>query len=253
MNRLYRVLIFDNNTGSFDHLRKMSAWNDNGFEIVGKTADINGLTQVCANNGVEMVVCFNRKPLISTEEVITAVKSVSDKIVFMAVSPYDDSENMRKCFILGALDYLTEPVDESRLDETLGRAAQQIESSFVYSEYSLTLKEYLKDVSSQDKKFLERLGELLQGCENITVTTEFAADWFGFNKDYFGRMFKQKTGTTFGDFYKLFRIRYAEKLLTSGRYKVCEVSSLLGFSSVDYFTSVFKKLTGKTPSQLKRA
>lgn len=253
MNRLYRVLIFDNNTGSFDHLRKMSAWNDNGFEIVGKTADINSLTELCAKNGVELVVCFNRKPLISTEEVITEVKSASDKIVFMGVSPYDDSENMRKCFILGALDYLTEPVDEIRLNETLGRAARQIESTFVDSEYSLTLKEYLSEMSTHDERFIERLGDLLQGCENITVTTEYAADWFGFNKDYFGRMFKQKTGSTFGEFYKLFRIRYAERLLMSGRYKVCEVSSLLGFSSVDYFTSVFKKLTGKTPSQLKRA
>ena len=59
-------------------------------------------------------------------------------------------------------------------------------------------------------------------------------------------------GMTFGDFYKKFRIKYAEKLLLSGRYKVYEVSSMLGFSSVDYFTTVFKKLTGKTPSELKR-
>lgn len=252
VNRLYRVLIFDNNTGSFDRIRKMSVWRDMGFEIVGKTTDINSLTEICAKNGVEMVVCFNRAPLISAETIISAVRAASDKIVCIAVSPYDDSENMRKCFILGALDYLTEPVGESRLEEALGRAAERIASSFVGSEYALTLQEYLGEIKYRDEKFAERLTEFLLGCENITVTTEYAADWFGFNKDYFGRMFKQKIGKTFGDFYKLFRIRYAEKLLMSGRYKVYEVSELLGFSSVDYFTSVFKKLTGKTPSQLKR-
>lgn len=252
MNRLYRVLIFDNNTGSFDRIRKMSAWHDNGFEIVGKTTDINSLTDACVKGSVELVVCYNRAPLISTETVIAAVKSVSDRVACIGVSPYDDSENMRKCFILGALDYLNEPVSESRLSETLKRASERIGSSFVGSEYSQTLQEYLGEISSRDDKFIERLNDFLQGCENITVTTEYAADWFGFNKDYFGRMFKQKVGRTFGDFYKLFRIRYAERLLTSGRYKVYEVSELLGFSSVDYFTSVFKKLTGKTPSQLKR-
>ncbi len=57
---------------------------------------------------------------------------------------------------------------------------------------------------------------------------------------------------TFGDFYKIFRIRYAERLLMSGKYKVYEVSSMLGFSSVDYFTTVFKKLKGKTPSEVKK-
>lgn len=252
MNRLYRVLIFDNNTGSFDRIRKMSAWRESGFEIVGKTTDISSLTDACLKSSIELVLCFNRTPLISSEAVITAVRAVSDKIVCIAVNPHDDSENMRKCFILGALDCLTEPVNEGRLSETLKRAAEKIQSSFVGSEYSQTLQEYLGEFSPKDEKFMERLNELLLGCENITVTTEYAADWFGFNKDYFGRMFKQKMGKTFGDFYKLFRIRYAERLLTSGRYKVYEVSELLGFSSVDYFTSVFKKLTGKTPSQLKR-
>ena len=38
----------------------------------------------------------------------------------------------------------------------------------------------------------------------------------------------------------------------SGKYKVYEVSSMLGFSSVDYFTTVFKKLKGKTPSEVKK-
>ena len=134
----------------------------------------------------------------------------------------------------------------------LTRAAQQIGQTFVTGEYNLALREYLDDIECSDEKFLMRLRDFLLSCENVTVTTEYAADHFGFNKDYFGRMFKQKMSVTFGDFYKHFRMIYAEKLLSSGRYKVYEVSALLGFSSVDYFTSVFKKITGKTPSEIKR-
>ena len=259
MNRSYKVMIFDNNTASYDRLRKLAVWRENGFEIAGRISDIKELKELCAKRAVELVVCFNRPPLISAEQVITAVTSVSKGIACIGVSAYSDGtgaysdyEIMRKCFILGAIDHLTEPVSENRLKDALERAADKIGESFVSSEYQEALDEYLADFVCPDMKFTERLHSMLAACENITVTTEYAADHFGFNKDYFGRMFKQKTGQTFGDFYKGFRIRYAEKLLTSGRYKVYEVSSMLGFSSVDYFTSVFKRMTGKTPSQLKR-
>ena len=70
--------------------------------------------------------------------------------------------------------------------------------------------------------------------------------------DYFGRYFKAKTGMTFGEFYKGFQIRYACNLLETGQFKVQDISSLLGFYSADYFTRVFKKYTGKLPSEYKR-
>ena len=252
VSRLYRVLIVDNNLGTFDRLKKMSVWQENGFEIYAKTSDSENAAAYCLKNSIDLMVCFNRLPAISAEAVISAVKNASPKTVCLAVSPFDDSENMRKCFLLGVIDYINEPVSESRLSEALARAAQLIGSTFVAGEYALTVEEFLGNCETQDEKFRERLREFLRGCENTTVTTENAADHFGFNKDYFGRLFKSKMGMTFGEFYKHFRILYAEKLLLSGRYKVYEVSAMLGFSSVDYFTTVFKKITGKTPSEMKK-
>ena len=64
--------------------------------------------------------------------------------------------------------------------------------------------------------------------------------------------FKSKFGMTFGEFYKRFQISYAKRLLESGQFKVLEVSRLLGFSTPDYFTRVFKKYTGIAPSVMKK-
>ncbi|WP_294475245.1 response regulator transcription factor [uncultured Ruminococcus sp.] len=252
LKRLYRVMVFDNNSGSYDRLKKLAVWNESGFELTGRTSDMKALNDVCVSRKAELVLCFSRQPLINAENVITAVKSADADIVCIAAGARDDFENMRKCFIAGAIDYLTEPISDARLKEVLTRAAEQIGQNFMTGEYASALQEYLDSVECADSKFKERLTEFLMGCENTIVTTEYAADHFGFNKDYFGRMFKQKTGLTFGGLYKRFRMVYAEKLLASGRYKVYEVSSMLGFSSVDYFTSVFKKTTGRTPSEIKK-
>jgi YesN/AraC family two-component response regulator len=99
---------------------------------------------------------------------------------------------------------------------------------------------------------VEKLSAFLQKMEHQTATVELAADYFGFNRDYFGRYFKNKFGMTFGDFYKSFQIDYARRLLETGQFKVLEVSRLLGFSTPDYFTRVFKKHTGNTPSAVKK-
>ena len=47
-------------------------------------------------------------------------------------------------------------------------------------------------------------------------------------------------------------MEYAKLLLSSGHYKVGEVSELLGFASPDYFSRVFRKVTGSLPSQYKK-
>ena len=58
---------------------------------------------------------------------------------------------------------------------------------------------------------------------------------------------------TFNSFYNTFRIEYAKELLRTGKLRVCEISELLGFSSVDYFTGVFRKQTGLTPTHYRES
>ena len=251
MSGKYRVLIFDNNLSCFDRLKKMSVWHDKGFEITGKTANITDALERCKSSQAELLICFNRSSLPSTEAVISAVSEVSPTTVCIAAGSANDSENMRRCFIVGAIDYVSEPISELRLSEALDLAAEKLTQSLSGSEYSLTVDEFIAELGAKDKRFMERLTAFLNENKDSIATTESAADWFGFNKDYFGRLFKSKVGMTFGIFYKSFRIRYASRLLSSGRYRVYEVSEMLGFSSVDYFSNVFKKLTGKTPSQVK--
>ena len=44
------------------------------------------------------------------------------------------------------------------------------------------------------------------------------------------------------------RIGYAKELLVTSRYSVGEIATLSGFENVYYFSSVFKKKTGFSPT-----
>ena len=254
MTGLHKIVMINNDNSAFAKYKRLPVWRDNGFELFAVSHDTDEAVKLMNKDNIAFALVFNKPPQLEAAAIVERISKKTDKCEILVISPYGDSENMRECFLAGATDYLCEPVSEVRIKEALVRAKQKYDKAMEGHEYRLAAVEYFDTFaeSEQGDKFTENLREFIIASEGVTVSTETAADYFGFNKDYFGRMFKARVGMTFGDFYKRFRILYAEKLLLSGRYKVYEVSELLGFSSVDYFTAVFKKVTGKRPSELKK-
>lgn len=248
----YRVMIIDNDRAMSVRYKNMPVWQEAGFEISSAAASLGESIRSVTRTAPDLVVCCNKPPMIEAAAVIKELKSIRSSTVFIVISPYADAENMRECFLQGAVDYLTEPMADDRLSDALKRAKEQLDKASSNYEYARSVDDFFDDAEISDETFREELKEFFLSCENVTATTEYAADHFRYNKDYFGRIFKAKAGMTFSEFYNRFRMRYAERLLVSGRYKIYEVSELLGFASVDYFSSVFKKITGRRPSDLKK-
>lgn len=73
----------------------------------------------------------------------------------------------------------------------------------------------------------------------------------GMSEKYFCRIFKEQTGETFVGSLTSIRIRAAEKLLTQTNLKTYEIAQQAGFSDYHHFCKTFKRLTGKTPTQIR--
>ena len=250
----FRVLIADTSPDSQSRFRNMTIWEDNGFEIASCVSNAAETVKMCKTGNIDLVLCCNKPPVLTAPEVMMQVRRGAGDIPFIIISPSDDSEYMRECFLMGAVDYLVEPVSELRLASAVARAKDSMKVSLTDYEYKRAADEFFSslDYPEENEKFIAELKKFILASANVTATTEYAADFFGFNKDYFGRLFHAKLGMTFVEFYKRFRVCYAERLLRSGKYKVRDVSEMLGFASVDYFTTVFKKITGRKPSDLKK-
>ncbi|GGH86937.1 two-component system response regulator YesN [Pullulanibacillus pueri] len=74
------------------------------------------------------------------------------------------------------------------------------------------------------------------------------------NADYLGKLFKKETGEKFTNFLTRIRIDTAIHMLeTQSDVKIFELADQLGFGeNSQYFSQVFKKQTGFTPSEYKR-
>ena len=81
------------------------------------------------------------------------------------------------------------------------------------------------------------------------ISANVLAEMFQLHPYYFGKLFKQNYGIGFNQYLTLIRINAAEILLKSGEYNVTEVASLCGFNDIYYFSKVFKKIRGYSPSK----
>ncbi len=66
---------------------------------------------------------------------------------------------------------------------------------------------------------------------------------------YISRMFKKELGTSFIDYLNDIRIEKAKELLKDVKYKSYEVASLVGIPDPHYFSRLFKKHSGISPSE----
>lgn len=70
---------------------------------------------------------------------------------------------------------------------------------------------------------------------------------------YFSLIFKKETGETFVEFLTKFRLEKAKQLLRGTDYKTYEIAEMAGYSDPQYFSTVFKKQVGVSPTEYRSA
>lgn len=75
------------------------------------------------------------------------------------------------------------------------------------------------------------------------------ADIFYVNPQYLCRAFKAQTGMNFKQYIASLRVEDAQKQLRSTDRTIAEISRLVGWTDSNYFSRIFRELTGMTPSR----
>lgn len=73
------------------------------------------------------------------------------------------------------------------------------------------------------------------------------------SKNYFSKLFKDVTGTSFSDYVQKLRIDEACSLLKNTDFKVTDIAMQTGFNDIKFFYEVFKKIMGKTPGDYRKS
>ncbi|GGG01285.1 AraC family transcriptional regulator [Paenibacillus abyssi] len=83
------------------------------------------------------------------------------------------------------------------------------------------------------------------------ISLESASDHVELSSGYIGKLFKTVTGSSFNDYVTSIRMEKAKELLLETSYTVAQIGERVGIYNVSYFSTLFKKKHGMTPSQFR--
>jgi multiple sugar transport system substrate-binding protein len=96
---------------------------------------------------------------------------------------------------------------------------------------------------------IARAIEYIETHLNQSLDRDTIADIVHLSPSHFSVLFKEVIGQTFTEYLTHLRIERAKNLLGNPEYNIEQIAEKVGFSDESYFTLVFKKLTGVTPSR----
>ncbi|MHC4884351.1 MAG: helix-turn-helix transcriptional regulator [Planctomycetota bacterium] len=82
---------------------------------------------------------------------------------------------------------------------------------------------------------------------HLKITRKSAADALGISQDYVTKLFREKGEKSFNDYLEGLRLAKATNLLKHSSLQIQDIAEACGFASGNYFTKVFKRITGHPP------
>ncbi|HAQ56092.1 MAG TPA: hypothetical protein DCR44_01620 [Acholeplasmatales bacterium] len=98
------------------------------------------------------------------------------------------------------------------------------------------------------KPLVIRTLELIARDYDKNLTVRSVTETLLVSESYLLHTFKRETGVTFNECLTNYRILTSKRLLLQNTYKVYEIAAKVGYSDEKYFSTVFKKIVGMTPS-----
>lgn len=245
-----KVLVVEDND---DLLRFMQNTLGRDF-MVSTASDGANAWEMIRKQMPDVVVSDVMMPDMDGFELCRLIKSTyeTSHIPVLLLTALSDKDDQMHGLGLGADDYVTKPFDMGLLQQRIRSIARNRE--MVRDKALKVIKHDSAEpilANELNDKFMKRILEVAR--ENI-ANSEFNKDDFAsamnVSSSLLYKKVKSLTNLSPTDFIKIVRLDYALELLQSRKYTVTEVSELCGFTSVGYFSTVFRKHFGKSPTEV---
>lgn len=102
-------------------------------------------------------------------------------------------------------------------------------------------------------EFVLKIISFMESRLYAKFTMEELSHELSFGKTYISKYFLKVSGYSIIDYFNMMKINEAKRLIRESAHNFYEISEMLMFSNSHYFSTIFRKHTGMTPTQYKQS
>ncbi|MBR7090504.1 MAG: response regulator [Lachnospiraceae bacterium] len=227
-------------------------WIILGLKKLLERIDVDSFVVGTANNGLmakEEIAMFKpdviftdiRMPGLSGLELLQAIPEVSPDSKVVIITGFAEFSYAKEAVQHHAFDYLLKPIKEEDL--------QRVMTAIVKERGENEDEEIQAPVN--DRMIDSVVADIRDHyMEDISLTSLAAK--YNVSMGSLSRMIKDHLQLNFSDYIASLRIQRAKELLSDETLSIQEIAEIVGYNDYFYFTKVFKKIEGISPSKYRK-
>ena len=248
----YTILVVDDNVELVDYLTDaMRPY----FKDVRTAYNGEEALEMCRQWHPDVIISDIQMPKMNGYELCKRVKEeldISHTPVILLTARNDEASRIFG-YKNGADTYLTKPFEISTLYTAIYnqlKNRERIKKKYISNKTAPTPEE--STFSAADEKFLNTMNKIItENIDEPNMGVPFLCDKLGMSRASLYNKLKALTGMGANDYINKLRIDNAINLLLNSSLTVNEIADRVGFSTPRYFSTVFKKNMGCSPTQYK--
>ena len=238
---MWNVVIVDDDPGSVEALKRLITVSGKPYQVTKVFSNGEEACKYLRGNPsqTDLLITDICTPGISGLELIGKAKEFSGDIKYIIVSNYKVFEYAQRAMELGVERYLLKPLEPKKLYEAMDdlglKNGENAEGWGINLAREIS---YLKREIERDYKDFDMDQRAVQ---------------LGYSKEYLYRIFKQEVGVSVAEYLQDVRLSEAKRYLTeTGKYKIYEISEMVGYKDHVHFAKLFKKKYQVSPKEFRK-
>lgn len=226
---------------------------------------------------IQIVILDIAMPGMNGIEAAETIRREDSECCLIFLTAYDRFEYAKKAVSVHAMEYLLKPYSQLEMLNVVEEAIRLTEERLRWYEIrreaaqdgSYGQKEEPSEMARQQEQIsssgeqpdpeegnvnrlslmADMIQEYIQKNYMREISMSDGARAVNYSEPYFCKMFKQQFGQNFTSYLAEHRIKEAKKLLMQPNVNVKEVGERVGYPDSNYFTKVFRRMAGESPSE----
>ncbi len=238
---MYSIFLADDEVWETLGLKKLIEKSELPIQVVGQAENGIGALKALQEIQPDILITDIRMPGLNGLELSEKIRELGLKTEIILLSGYAEFEYARTALRFGIRNYLLKPVSQENLNEVLGELVAEKDKK-------------LHTVSEEEvpESNIERIFHEIEVSYMEDITLNSLADKYNISASRLSIRVKEILGMSFSKYLTSKRIQKAKELLEDDRLSVEQIAEMVGYRDYFYFTKVFKKTEGVSPSSYRK-